>query len=650
MKKSLFLLSAFAMLLVASCQPEELGNVPNPNDPVEMTVSKTAFSVDNGEGTVTVPVDANYPSIKVAIAGDASSWLSYKETKAETKAEMKTYKVVLAYKANPIATARSGQATITLAAKSFTVAINQEAAIPTMKISVSSRTVNPRGMSFPLKVTTNDEYTATPSVDWASFDKEKGEVTVKLNGTGAAREGSIVFACKADPNVKETLTFTQKAANVDPELINVLAIGDSRTDSTNVYIYKVLQSLGYTKIRLVNVPCDGLTLAEIEAAATGTEKVTAHATLDGKNFIAVDTLAVDALTPDDWDAIVLQPSFEHAGDYDASAINGLVKFIRKYCEYTPLFWNMGWAYKTGATAAGFKNYGSDQMAMYTAIAEVATTISANPEFEAVIPVGTLIQNIRTSYVEENVLVDESNLSVNIGRLAAAYMMTQYITGKDPLKASTPFIPSLKYEDDCIPAMQEAYANAVKTPYAVTAATQYPPYVLNVAEADAKALIEAAGKKFEDYVAVPLIVQHWGFYNSSNGNYLTSSVFKGNYDSTTRKFAATHIIPKAEIPIGTLIVVLSGYQYRPEGWVTLTTKNDGQSGHPSRPGNVSTSVVEVNDAWWGTFTYRAFNISKTDGNAFNASEMKAVGTKFGVFIPKTAASGGLEDYNNGTWNW
>ncbi len=650
MRKSIFLLSAFAMMLFASCQPQELGDIPNPNDPVEMTVGKTAFSVDNGEGTVTVPVDANYPSIKVTVVGDAASWLSYKETKAETKAEMKTYKVVLAYKANPVATARSGQVTIALAAKSYDVTVNQEAAVPTMQISVTSRTVNPRGMTFPLTVTTNDDYTATPSADWASFDKDKGEVTVKLNGTGAAREGSIVFACKADPNVKATLTFTQKAANVDPELINVLAIGDSRTDSTYVYMYKVLQSLGFTKIRLVNVPCDGLTLAEIEAAATGTEKVTAHATVDGKNFIAVDTLAVDALTPDDWDAIVLQPSFEHAGDYDGSAIDGLVKFIRKYCEYTPLFWNMGWAYKTGATADGFKNYGSDQMAMYTAIAEVATTVSANPEFKAVIPLGTLIQNIRTSYVEENVLVDDSNLSVNIGRLAAAYMMTQYITGKDPLKASTPFIPSLKYEDDCIPAMQEAYANAAKTPYAVTKATQYPPYLLNVAEAEAKALIEAAGKKFEDYVAVPLTVLHWGFYNSQNGSYLTSSVFKGNYDATTRKFAATHILPKAQLPIGTLIVVLSGYQYRPEGWVTLTTKNDGQSGRPSRPGNVSTSVVEVTDAWWGSFTYRAFNISKTDGNAFNATEMKAVGTKFGVYIPKTAASGGLEDYNNGTWNW
>ena len=243
------------------------------------------------------------------------------------------------------------------------------------------------------------------------------------------------------------------------------------------------------------------------------------------------------------------------------------------------------------------------------------------------------------------------LSINIGRLGAAYMIAQYITGKDPLKAATPFLPEkLRYDPDCIPAIQEAYANAVKAPYAVTEATQYPPYTLKFDEASAKTLIEGAGFKYEDYVQVPFVVLHYGFYNSSNGNYLTCSVFKGSNDGNMNKFAATHIIPKAEIPNGSLIVVASGYQYRPEGWVTLSTINNGKDGHPARPGNVSTSVVEVNDTWWGTFTYRAFNISLTNGNNPTADQMKEIGTKLGIFIPKTAVGGGLQDYDNGTWNW
>lgn len=648
MKKSLILLSAFAMMLISSCQPEEIGTVVSPNDPPEMSVKKTSFSVDYAAGTVSVPVDANYKSISVVIDDAAKSWLSFKETKAETKAETKTYSVVLSYTANPVATPRQGKATIKLAALSQEVTVAQAAAIPTIKISQTERRINPRGETFGITVTTNDEYTVT-APSWASFDKEKSEIKVELNGTGAKREGEIVFATKADSKVKATLAISQKAANVDPELINILTIGEARVDSTNVYLYKVLQSLGYTKIRLANVPFDGKTLAEVSAATAGTDSLECSVLIDGKNFIKTKITAADGLAPDDWDAIVIQPSFEFAGDYDGGSIDNLVKAIRTYCEFTPLYWHMTWAYKKGASAAGFKNYSSDQIAMYNSIAAVAGLVAENKEFEGVIPVGTLIQNIRTSYVEENVLVDDTELSVNIGRLAAAYMWAQSITGKNPIAAATPFVPSLRYDPDCIPAMQEAYANALKTPFAVTEATQFPPYTLNFPEATAKTLIEGAGYKYEDYVQVPFVVLHYGFYNSSNGNYLTCSVFKGSNDGNMNKFAATHILPKAEIPNGSLLVVASGYQYRPEGWVTLDTKNDGASGHPSRPGNVSTSVVEVNDTWWGTFTYRAFNISLVSGTP-TAAQMKEIGTKFGIFLPKTAISGGLQDYDNGTWNW
>ena len=184
MKKSLILLSAFAMMLISSCQPEELGTVVNPNDPPEMSVKKASFSVDNAAGTVSIPVDANYKSFSVVIDEAAKSWLSFKETKAETKAEVTTHQIVLAYTANPIATARQGKATIKLAALSQDVTISQAAAIPTIKISENERRINPRGETIKITVTTNDEYTVT-SPSWASFTKESGEVKVEINGTGA---------------------------------------------------------------------------------------------------------------------------------------------------------------------------------------------------------------------------------------------------------------------------------------------------------------------------------------------------------------------------------------------------------------------------------------------------------------------------------
>ena len=652
MKKILCLISALALMFAASCEkPEEQGGQGGneQNSTPELIVDRTVYSVGNGEGVLNIPVDATSKSVKVSVVGDAKDWISYKETKAETKAELETHFVVVSYATNPIATAREGSVTISLDNLSETVTIKQAAAKAKITLSETSKRMNPRGDSFIVKVTANDDYTVTPSADWLTCNKETGEIKATLNGSGAFRTGKVVFTSKAEADVTAEVTVTQKAANVDPELIHVLAIGDSFIDDYAPYFLGVLGSLGYTKIHIANLPFDGKSLAEVATALNGKEKVAIHACLDGANLFAADTLVSEVLTPDDWDVIVIQPSFDKAGEYDAASIASIVNTVRSYCEFTPLYWNMTWAYKATSTAEAFKNYGSDQMAMYTAVANVAEQVSANKEFEGIIPLGTLIQNIRTSYIEDNVTSDDAHLSVNIGQLAAAYMWAQTLTGKNPLGVASPFIPALRYDPDCVPAMQEAYANALTKPFEVTAATQYPPYVLNVAAADANALITAAGFKPEDYVAAPFIVMHYGFYNSSNGNYLTCSVFKGSNDGNMNKFAATHIIPKAEIPNGSLIVVLDGYQYRPEGWVTLDTKNDGKDGRPSRPGNVTDSVIEVNDTWWGTFTYRAFNISKTSGNP-TADEMKAIGTKFGIYLPKTAVNEGLEDYINGEWKW
>ena len=84
-----------------------------------------------------------------------------------------------------------------------------------------------------------------------------------------------------------------------------------------------------------------------------------------------------------------------------------------------------------------------------------------------------------------------------------------------------------------------------------------------------------------------------------------------------------------IPNGSLIVVNYGYQYRPEGWQTLGSKNTA-----ARPGNVGNNVVVVDDAWWGNFNYRAFNLAKFGNpNMTTDAERDAVIAAFAVYVPK-----------------
>jgi hypothetical protein len=79
-------------------------------------------------------------------------------------------------------------------------------------------------------------------------------------------------------------------------------------------------------------------------------------------------------------------------------------------------------------------------------------------------------------------------------------------------------------------------------------------------------------------------------------------------------------------VGTVIEVDSGYQYRPEGWVTLDSKNT------VRPDNVKTARVVIDEAWWGDYNYRAFNLSKADLSDICTDFEESI-THFRIYVPE-----------------
>ena len=110
-----------------------------------------------------------------------------------------------------------------------------------------------------------------------------------------------------------------------------------------------------------------------------------------------------------------------------------------------------------------------------------------------------------------------------------------------------------------------------------------------------------------------------YYNS-----LGSSTPSTN-DGNKNRFICSKIFTRAELPVGTVIEVDAGYQYRPEGWVDLNTKNT------VRPDNVTTSRVVVDEAWWGNYNYRAFNLSKTNLSDV-CTNFEESCTHFRIYIP------------------
>ena len=150
-----------------------------------------------------------------------------------------------------------------------------------------------------------------------------------------------------------------------------------------------------------------------------------------------------------------------------------------------------------------------------------------------------------------------------------------------------------------------------------------PSIAAVPSADAK-LIESLGKKSSDYVALDWFGEMNAYYNSSDTTYGNVVISKANSDaSNLPNYIASKTFTQKELPVGSIIIVDAGYQYRPEGWTDLNAKTS------PRPGNVSGHCVEATEDWWGNYTVRAFNLSASPNRAMTAEDAEHLR----IYVPK-----------------
>ena len=115
----------------------------------------------------------------------------------------------------------------------------------------------------------------------------------------------------------------------------------------------------------------------------------------------------------------------------------------------------------------------------------------------------------------------------------------------------------------------------------------------------------------------------GYYNTNDTSGRDKEIICDADNSN--QYYATQIFTKSDIPVGSIIVVAAGWKYRPEAW----DRNGA-----TRPDNVSVEYIVITDAWWGSFTERAFNISK-QGSAISLEGVSKdeVDAIFAIYVPK-----------------
>ena len=439
-----------------------------------------------------------------------------------------------------------------------------------------------------------------------------------------------------------TLPATPSDTPSDDKSISILAIGNSFSVDAMEYLYGILSDAGYSDIRLGNLYIGGCTLATHSGHfASDSPEYVYYLNTDGNWSSTSSYRPLAALDSHDWDYITMQqgsPKSGQANTYEPY-LSTLIGIVRKHRPESKLAWHMTWAYQANSTHSGFANYGKNQMTMYAAILDaVQTKILSNDNFVKVIPNGTAVQNMRTSYVGDNLTRDGYHMSYDKGRYLTALTFAKSLTGCDLNDVS--YTPSgHTYNDTVVAAMKEAADNAVANPYEVTVSSYTTnPDPFDYSTATVEDILVHEGYDATSYTKLDISFTKFAYYNSGNAT-MKSTMYTAENKSVHNqtnygKFVATPIFQKSDIPEGSVIVVRPGSQYRPEGWTALDVQNGtgaGKSGI-SRPGNVTATVVKVDAAWWGGWNYRAFNLSFAASTSLTESTADSLIDGFAVFIP------------------
>ena len=271
------------------------------------------------------------------------------------------------------------------------------------------------------------------------------------------------------PPVAQTKTETPEITDWKADgVLKILAIGNSFSDDTMEYVYQIAQDLGVEDMVLGILYIGGCTLDTHWSCASEQKPAYEYRRNTGSGWqTTVDTKMSTALIDENWDYVTIQQASPEAGDSASfTHLDELVSFVRERVpKTTQLYWNMTWAYQGDCENTQFGMYDYDQMKMYSAITQTAqSVIVPNDAFTALIPTGTAIQNVRTSFIGDTVNRDGYHLNYQIGRYTVGLALVRVVLDMP--------IDNVTFKPDGVSAEEqkvaiEAVNNAVQTPFDVT---------------------------------------------------------------------------------------------------------------------------------------------------------------------------------------
>lgn len=287
------------------------------------------------------------------------------------------------------------------------------------------------------------------------------ELCVEAIPPRALSEGSRRYACSACGTERlEVIPATGQ--------ISVLAIGNSFTQDSMEFLWQICHDAGVKSVKLGYLFLGGSSLQnDVVNIRSNADIYTYSKTTTGE--WSVRQSSISGALADDWEIVVLRnygsSLFTESSKW--KYLDELVDYIRDRKPQARLYWHATWAYEQAHIDENYADLVKDQREMYLGMIEVLEgQILGRGCFETIIPCVSAIQNLRTSYLADQLTRDGYHLSYDIGRYTAALTWFCVLSGAPPEVVD--WVPPINRGlGEHFPAIREAVAAAVQNPLAVT---------------------------------------------------------------------------------------------------------------------------------------------------------------------------------------
>ncbi len=260
--------------------------------------------------------------------------------------------------------------------------------------------------------------------------------------------------------------------------ISILAIGNSFSVDAMEHLYGILDNAGFTDIYLGNLYIGGCSLdTHWDNLKKDNPAYIYYHNEYGGWMQTSGASVLSCLTRYPWDVITVQQASHDSGRLESyGSLQNILDALQenKTNPDARIYWHMTWAYQADSDHWAFPQYKNDQLHMYKGITTVTQMkVEKMQDISGILPAGTAIQNLRSSYLGDTLTRDGFHLSMDIGRYTAALTWYAALTGLDVENIT--YVPEQFRHTLAphLPAIRAAVAGAVEKPYEVTDCSHLP---------------------------------------------------------------------------------------------------------------------------------------------------------------------------------